>query len=471
MCNLRHGYGSMKYASGNSYEGEWRDDKKSGTGLMVWRDVDEVYSGEWLRDQPHGLGEHIWGDSGSHSVKKETCNIYRGNFVQGRREGLGTFFYMNGSQYTGEWVEDMKQGEGLFLYADGRIFGGLFHQNRMITDFAKDESSAPRATEAVNPQFKLNISDVFDSYPNLLTSTKASLPTRVGPVKIESFPAIKTTQTDSEKKAGEIKEMERLLLKYNHYLRNVLRRYTDFANKRRLGEALKAHQLLAGWAPTDTAHRLHKTCATARIFQKRLFCMNLEQMLRFLRESGVIGPFFRSYDLSRCVAQMKSELDIACVGKLREYHQARRQALSSPSTESKDPACESADELRHYLDLHVPALMDGYFHPHARQPAAFQTLACQPLLEKEFIELFVRALAVKYSRASGVSAHYSEESAAVAGMSLTQILYYVLAHKVSHYYLIIIFFYLIPLRNNVFHPDKNHFLDYLALRSLLLYNL
>ena len=37
--------------------------------------------------------------------------------------------------------------------------------------------------------------------------------------------------------------------------------------------------------------------------------------------------------------------------------------------------------------------------------------------------------------------------------------------------IVIIFFYLIPLRNNVFRPDKNHFLDYLALRSLLLGNL
>lgn len=431
----------MKYASGNSYEGEWKDDKKSGTGLMVWRDVDEVYSGRWQLDLPHGLGEHIWGDSASHSVRKETCNIYRGNFVQGRREGLGTFFYMNGSQYSGEWAADLKQGEGLFFYADGRVFGGSFHQNRMVTEYAREESSAPRATEAVNPQFKLNIADVFDSYPHLLVSAAAAAPAKTGAVKIGSFPAIKTATTAVDKRVSEVKEMERLLLKYNHYLRNALRRYTDFANKRRLGEALRAHQLLASWTPNDTLHRLHKTCATARIFQKRLFCMNLEQMLRFLRECGVVGPFFRSYDLTQCFAQLKSERELLCVHKLREYDDARKQALAGPSGEAKEEEgtneVNNSDHLSRYLDLQVPCVMDGYLHPHARQPAAFESLSGQPILEREFVELFVRALATRYARARNVSPLFSEEAAAVAGMSLTQLLYYFLAHKVQTFFIIV----------------------------------
>ena len=35
----------MKYLSGGSYEGEWRGDKKSGLGVMVWKATDEIYSG------------------------------------------------------------------------------------------------------------------------------------------------------------------------------------------------------------------------------------------------------------------------------------------------------------------------------------------------------------------------------------------------------------------------------------------
>ena len=42
----RHGYGTMRYPSGSSYEGEWKEDKKSGKGAMIWKDVDEVYTGQ-----------------------------------------------------------------------------------------------------------------------------------------------------------------------------------------------------------------------------------------------------------------------------------------------------------------------------------------------------------------------------------------------------------------------------------------
>jgi hypothetical protein len=446
VANLRHGYGTMKYPTGNSYEGEWRDNKKCGCGLMVWRDVDEIYTGQWHNDLPHGLGEHIWGDSSSHSVKKEVCNIYRGNFVRGRREGEGTFFYMNGSQYQGLWAADAKEGEGLFLYADGRVFAGLFRQNRMVDEYSREEAAAPRATEAVNPQFRLNIGDVYDAYPFLLSSAGAAAsPTRApksagGAVNISQIPSRPGAQgSRQETQQREVKEMERLLLKYNHYLRGALRRYTDFANKRRLREALQQHQLLSAWAPSDVPSRAHKACATARIFQKRLFCMNLEQMLRFLRECGVVGPHFRSYDLSQCFLQMREEARVTCVAKLREYRALMRQAQHSTEAATlqqggeepsqwEDPG-DSPEEFARCLALQLAPLMDAYLHPSCSDPA-FATVASQPLFEKEFVELFVRALAVKYARARSSGAGGSEDLAAVAGMSLTQILYYVLAQKV-----------------------------------------
>ncbi len=78
--NNRHGYGVMRYGSGNTYEGQWQLDHKHGFGVMIWRDMDETYIGEWLDDLPHGYGEHIWGDSTAKTVKKQHCNMYRGDF-------------------------------------------------------------------------------------------------------------------------------------------------------------------------------------------------------------------------------------------------------------------------------------------------------------------------------------------------------------------------------------------------------
>jgi hypothetical protein len=131
--NNRHGYGVMRYASGNTFEGYWQNDRKHGFGVMIWRDMDETYIGEWIDDQPNGFGEHIWGDSNAKTVKKQTCNMYRGQFLHGKRHGRGTFFYMNGASYAGFWQDDSKHGSGVFLHPDGKMAVGDYDMNRLVT--------------------------------------------------------------------------------------------------------------------------------------------------------------------------------------------------------------------------------------------------------------------------------------------------------------------------------------------------
>jgi len=129
--------------------------------------------------------------------------------------------------------------------------------------------------------------------------------------------------------------MERLLLKYNHYLHATLRRYTEIANRRRLTDVLQQHQALANWVPEESNARAHKACLVSRMFQKRLSGMNVENMLRFLREVGVVGPYFRSFDLGQCILQMRQELEVECLRKLREYRQRRKQMLAQEAEEAE----------------------------------------------------------------------------------------------------------------------------------------
>jgi len=60
-----------------TYEGEWRDDERSGTGKSI--SYGEVYEGDWL---------------------------------QGKRHGRGTCFYPDGECYVGDWVHGRRQGGG-----------------------------------------------------------------------------------------------------------------------------------------------------------------------------------------------------------------------------------------------------------------------------------------------------------------------------------------------------------------------
>ncbi|CAN0438405.1 unnamed protein product, partial [Ascophyllum nodosum] len=58
--NFRHGRGTMTYASGNTYEGDWVEDRKEGEGIMTWVHRRERYTGEWKADKQRGYGEHVW---------------------------------------------------------------------------------------------------------------------------------------------------------------------------------------------------------------------------------------------------------------------------------------------------------------------------------------------------------------------------------------------------------------------------
>jgi hypothetical protein len=73
--NKRHGQGKIVYVSGNTYEGAWREDKKSGYGVMQWFKLRERYAGEWAEDRQQGFGEHVWMDDkpaeGSLGVMKQ----------------------------------------------------------------------------------------------------------------------------------------------------------------------------------------------------------------------------------------------------------------------------------------------------------------------------------------------------------------------------------------------------------------
>ena len=46
----------MNYPDGNTYEGAWEQDQRSGKGKMTWK-VDQgstEYTGDWKKDMKHG---------------------------------------------------------------------------------------------------------------------------------------------------------------------------------------------------------------------------------------------------------------------------------------------------------------------------------------------------------------------------------------------------------------------------------
>lgn len=154
--NTRHGRGTLRYASGDVYEGEWEDDVPSGSGVMGWVDATqlfykEVYTGQWRKGRPAGAGQSTYVSASRRSAATPAAaavgspppppspsqplpdpslfmapadallNVYVGAYRDGQRDGLGVFYYADGSCYQGRWSAGVKCGPGSFTSAVGEV--------------------------------------------------------------------------------------------------------------------------------------------------------------------------------------------------------------------------------------------------------------------------------------------------------------------------------------------------------------
>lgn len=115
----RHGYGKITYFNGDSYEGNWSEDKPDGLGIYRWRDGG-WYEGEFAEGKMNGKGKRVYSSG----------NVYVGEFVGGKKQGRGEMKYKNGDVYVGEWEDDDMNGEGTYTWSSGDTFTGRFKQDQ-----------------------------------------------------------------------------------------------------------------------------------------------------------------------------------------------------------------------------------------------------------------------------------------------------------------------------------------------------
>ena len=90
-----HGIGIYKYSDGVTYEGQYREDKKTGYGVYYWTDG-RKYEGWWYNGKQHGLG--IYKDPVKNKVKYGLWEIGQ------RRSWFNeqTIYQINNHQYEYE---------------------------------------------------------------------------------------------------------------------------------------------------------------------------------------------------------------------------------------------------------------------------------------------------------------------------------------------------------------------------------
>lgn len=166
VLSPRQGKHSATTEDGSTYDGEYKNDQKHGTGSLIHKADGSVYSGTWVDDKRAGHGtlksgtgssavtsEGSWVDNtldvssaiftladGSSfefatvdasgkitagKLKYRDGDIYEGAFnSSGKRNGKGTWIGVDGSKYEGEYKDDLRNGAGEYHYPDGGVFKG-----------------------------------------------------------------------------------------------------------------------------------------------------------------------------------------------------------------------------------------------------------------------------------------------------------------------------------------------------------
>merc|ERR1719295_301397 len=116
------GYGKTVYHNedGSTYAGGYVNGRKEGWGTYVWPDG-SVYKGEWMKDKQDGYGKFVWADG----------NVYEGSFKEGKRHDYGKHLYANGDVYEGYWEHDKKD-NGRMMYANGNVFRGRWQNDEKL---------------------------------------------------------------------------------------------------------------------------------------------------------------------------------------------------------------------------------------------------------------------------------------------------------------------------------------------------
>ena len=115
-----------------TWTGACKDGYVDGEGALQWLENGEpgnTYIGQYSRGKEHGRGTFIWLTSGA---------IYKGDFINGLREGKGVQTFADGERYEGSWANDLPNGKGVYFWAKGARYEGdfvnqLMHGNGILT--------------------------------------------------------------------------------------------------------------------------------------------------------------------------------------------------------------------------------------------------------------------------------------------------------------------------------------------------
>ena len=125
-----------RYPNGDLYVGEVHGQSFNGKGKMFWKSTGNTYEGDWVYDYRTGKGKFTWADGTYHE----------GDFVRGKYEGYGIHIYTDGYKYEGQFKDGKRHGKGVLTAPDGTATEYYYENDKIVRDTV--ESPAPTIRKA-----------------------------------------------------------------------------------------------------------------------------------------------------------------------------------------------------------------------------------------------------------------------------------------------------------------------------------
>lgn len=144
----RENLGFHEYANGDIYLGEWKDNKRNGSGIYLHNNpkVDqrvtiELFMGNWENDQSHEEGIYVWIEEASKNKDFLKCNFHA--YVGTIEKGLfkrGIYLTKSDDKffiYYGSFKDNKKNDELCYLYDNDFTIDRVF-RGKIQEDIVKD---------------------------------------------------------------------------------------------------------------------------------------------------------------------------------------------------------------------------------------------------------------------------------------------------------------------------------------------
>ena len=169
------GEGKLVYASGDTFEGTFKDGKMHGQGSLSFAALDFAMSGRWVDGTPGTSFCQVSGNGnvynggitrkmrhGTGVMRYKNGDLYDGDWRLNMRNGAGKMMYRSGNAYDGEWKDEMKNGEGVFIFAKGPFYQGSFvddkrHGKGTMTNLEGEVSAGMWVNDKREPTAKVPI--------------------------------------------------------------------------------------------------------------------------------------------------------------------------------------------------------------------------------------------------------------------------------------------------------------------------